>query len=153
MYNSNSFYNCAHGNKFLTSKEASKITGCSLRQLQYWRDKEVIVPFINASGTGKTIYYSSAELVELSVLVSLLSLGLNFEAGQIVLNQLRTKEPDFTKPEYKKRFMIVSNNGKLDLMFYEKDKAIVFLEEGKTIVPLWLNGIQAKLKKYLSKVK
>jgi hypothetical protein len=28
---------------FFTSKQAAKITGCTLRQLQYWREKGVVV--------------------------------------------------------------------------------------------------------------
>jgi phage terminase Nu1 subunit (DNA packaging protein) len=32
--------------KFFTSKEAAQITGCTLRQIQYWREKGIVVPVI-----------------------------------------------------------------------------------------------------------
>ena len=50
--------------KFFTSKNAALITGCTLRQLQYWREKGVIVPVVSATGTGRSVYYSRSELVE-----------------------------------------------------------------------------------------
>jgi phage terminase Nu1 subunit (DNA packaging protein) len=31
---------------FFTSKEAAQITGCTLRQIQYWREKGIVVPVI-----------------------------------------------------------------------------------------------------------
>lgn len=70
-------------------------------------------------------------------MVFLLSVGLSFETGQIIWQQLRAKEPDFTEPKNTKRYMIVPVNGKMTLMLYEKEKAIAFLESGKTIISLW----------------
>jgi DNA-binding transcriptional MerR regulator len=43
---------------FFSSREAAEITGCTLRQLQYWREKDVVIPTINATGTGRSIYRS-----------------------------------------------------------------------------------------------
>ena len=60
------------GEKFFTSKQAAKIIGCSLRQLQYWREKEVVVPTIEGSGTGRSIYYSRSDLVQLAIMEYLL---------------------------------------------------------------------------------
>jgi len=133
---------------FFGSKDISKITGCSLRQLQYWRDKEVVVPFIGASGTGKTIYYSSVELVEVSVMVYLLSVGLNLEMVQKILNDLRAKEPDFTDSGCKKRFMVVAGDGTVDLLPYEQEGAIALLERGRGIIPLWIQTIHQNIQEY-----
>ncbi|MBF2056844.1 MAG: MerR family transcriptional regulator [Cyanobacterium sp. T60_A2020_053] len=133
---------------FFSSKDISRITGCSLRQLQYWRDKEVVVPFINASGTGKTIYYSFVELVEVSVMVYLLSVGLNLEMAQKILNDLRQKEPDFTKKGFQKRFMVVASDGNVNLLSYERESAIALFEEGRAIVPLWIDQIHQNIQEY-----
>jgi len=138
---------------FFSSKDISKITGCSLRQLQYWRDKEIIVPFIMATGTGKTIYYSFVELVEVSVMVYLLGIGLNLDLVQKILNDLREKEPSFTDTDFKKRFMVIANNGTVQLLPYQREDAcceadhcvIALLEQGKAIVPLWLDQIHREL--------
>ena len=51
---------------FLTSKQAAQMHGCTLRQLQYWREKEVIVPTISSTGTGRSVYYSRSEVMELA---------------------------------------------------------------------------------------
>ncbi|BAQ63842.1 MerR family transcriptional regulator [Geminocystis sp. NIES-3709] len=135
--------------RFFSSKQTSLITGCSLRQLQYWRDKEVIVPFIQGTGTGKTIYYSPAELVEISIMVYLLSVGLSFEIGQIILSDLKEKERNFRNPDYKGRFMIIPRDGKMSLLSYEREKAIELLDQGTSIVPLWLDRIHEQLKETL----
>lgn len=133
---------------FFSSKDISRITGCSLRQLQYWRDKEVVVPFIGASGTGKTIYYSSVELVEVSVMVYLLSVGLNLEMVQKILADLRTQEPDFTDTACKKRFMVVAGDGTVNLLPYEREEAIALLEKGRGIIPLWIQTIHQNIQEY-----
>jgi len=135
--------------RFFSSKDISKITGCSLRQLQYWRDKEIIVPLIMATGTGKTIYYSFVELVEVSVMVYLLGVGLNLEIVQTILNDLREKEPSFTNTDFQKRFMLVANHGSVNLLPYQREEAMVLLEEGKAIIPLWLDRIHEQLKEML----
>ncbi|WP_373479144.1 MerR family transcriptional regulator [Geminocystis sp.] len=135
---------------FFSSKDISLITGCSLRQLQYWRDKEIIVPLIMGTGTGKTIYYSFVELVEVSVMVYMLSVGLNLEMVQKILNDLREKEPSFTDADFKKRFMVIANDGTVELLPYQREKAIELLEEEKTIVPLWLDKVHSKLSSILT---
>ncbi|WP_414624812.1 MerR family transcriptional regulator [Calothrix sp. CCY 0018] len=53
-------------NVFFTSKQAAQIAGCTLRQLQYWREKEVIVPTITSTGTGRSVYYARSEVMELA---------------------------------------------------------------------------------------
>ena len=79
-------------NDFYTSTEVSQITGCSRRQLQYWRDKGVVVPTVNPSGKGRNVYYSVKELVALTVMNYLLSLGLSFELSVNILQMLRERE-------------------------------------------------------------
>ncbi|WP_017295246.1 MerR family transcriptional regulator [Geminocystis herdmanii] len=137
---------------FFSSKDISKITGCSLRQLQYWRDKEIIVPLIMGTGTGKTIYYSFVELVEVSVMVYMLSVGLNLEMVQKILNDLREKEPSFTDADFKKRFMVIANDGTVELLPYQREKAIELLEEEKTIVPLWIDQIHHNLSSIITSI-
>ena len=95
------------GETFFTSKDAAKITGCTLRQLQYWLEKEVIVPMVTATGTGRSVYYSCSELVELAVIMYLLSMGLTFESASGVLQQLREIEPNFAKEKSQRRLMLV----------------------------------------------
>jgi len=77
---------------FYTSTEAAQITGCSRRQLQYWQEKGVVVPTVNASGKGRNVYYSEADLLTLAVMEYMLSIGLSFELCREALETLKAKE-------------------------------------------------------------
>ncbi|WP_041933363.1 MerR family transcriptional regulator [Gloeothece verrucosa] len=136
------------GETFFSSKEAAEITGCTLRQLQYWREKGVVVPTVNATGTGRSIYYSRSELVELAVMEYLLSVGLSFEAASGILQQLKEFEPDFANQKIFKRLMLVFDEsvGILKLKDFEKKVAIAFLDQGLPVIPVWLDVIHQKLR-------
>ena len=79
---------------FFTSKEAAQMSGCTLRQLQYWREKGTVIPTIDSTGTGRSIYYSPVEVVELMVMEYCLRSGLNFEIAAGALKLLKEKSPD-----------------------------------------------------------
>ncbi|ACB53130.1 hypothetical protein cce_3782 [Crocosphaera subtropica ATCC 51142] len=135
------------GEIFFTSKDAAKITGCTLRQLQYWREKGVIVPMVSATGTGRSVYYSRSELVELAVMVNLLSVGLTFESASGVLQQLREIEPNFAEEKSQRRLMLVfdTSEGMLRLKDFERESAIAFLDQGFPVIPVWVDEIYQKL--------
>lgn len=132
---------------FFTSKQASEITGCSLRQLQYWREKGVVVPSISATGTGRSIYYSRSELVKLAAMEYCLSVGLSFEAAATTVKRLEEKQPEFTNPASQGRFMLWWNQQErsLQLVEFDLEKAIACLEQGKAVIPLYLDQIHNKL--------
>lgn len=136
---------------FFSSKEAAEITGCSLRQLQYWRERGVVVPPISATGTGRSIYYSRSELTELAVMEYLLSVGLSFEAAARALQALKQKAPDFANPEMKLRFMLVWDRKEKDLRLeeFEKEDAIASLDRGQPVIPVWLDLIHQQLARRL----
>lgn len=141
---------------FFTSKQATQITGCTLRQLQYWREKGVIIPVISDAGTGRSIYYSKSNLFELAVMVHLLSCGLNFDVASQTLAALREFESDGLKANHDKRFMLVHLNigdsiknkasQKFSLVEFDKEKAIILLEQGKLVIPVWLDIICGQVK-------
>ena len=76
---------------FYTSTEASQITGCSRRQLEYWRRQEVIVPTVNPGGKGRNVYYSESDLIDLAIMEYLLSMNLNFDFCVSILFRLRSQ--------------------------------------------------------------
>lgn len=76
------------GEPFYTSTEASQITDCSRRQLQYWRRQGVVVPTVNPGGKGRNVYYSESDLLVLTVMKYFLSRGLNFDISLTILNIL-----------------------------------------------------------------
>ena len=132
---------------FLTTKQAAQVTGCTLRQLQYWREKGVVVPTIGATGTGRSIYYSQAELVELTTMEYWLSVGLNFEVSAEALRVLKENEPQFAEPQVKSRWMLCwdEQEKKLRLVEFDRERAIAFLDRGQPVIPVWLDMIHQQL--------
>ncbi|MCC5641254.1 MerR family transcriptional regulator [Nostoc sp. CHAB 5844] len=136
---------------FFTSKEAAEITGCTLRQLQYWREKGVIVPVISETGTGRSIYYSSSNLVELAAMSYWLSVGLSFDIASATLKTLKDQEPELFISGKGKRFMLLqAQERSLKLVEFDRKKAIASLDEGKPVIPVWLDVIDQQLNKRLN---
>ena len=138
---------------FFTSKEAAEITGCTLRQLQYWREKGVIVPVISETGTGRSIYYSSSNLVELAAMSYWLSVGLSFDIASATLKTLKDQEPELFISGKGKRFMLLqAQERSLKLVEFDRKKAIASLDEGKPVIPVWLDVVYqlvaSRLKEY-----
>ncbi len=133
---------------FFTSKQAAQIAGCTLRQLQYWREKEVIVPTISSTGTGRSVYYSRSEVMELALMVYCLEVGLNFDIAAATVNNLKDKELILpASEEVPRRFMLAWDKklGKLELSKFDLKKAIAILEKGKPVIPVYLDDIYQKL--------
>ncbi len=135
---------------FITTKQAAQITGSTLRQLQYWREKEIIVPTIKASGTGRSVYYSMTELVEIAIIVYLLSLGLTFEVASISLKSLKDLDPNYDKSE--ERWMLFWDRDELRLEKFDKESAHALIDRGRSLILLWLDLIHQELKKKLKQI-
>ena len=132
---------------FFTSKEAAEITGCTLRQLQYWRERGVIVPVISDTGTGRSIYYSKSNLLELAAMSYWLSVGLSFDIASTTLKKLKDQEPELFTSGKGKRFMLLSQaqERSLELVEFDRKKAIAALDEGKPVIPVWLDKIYQRV--------
>lgn len=132
---------------FFTSKQAAEITGCTLRQLQYWREKGVVVPTISATGTGRSVYYSRSDLMALAAMEYCLSVGLSFETAATALKRLYEKEPEFANPASERRFMLWwdSKERSLQLVDFDLEKAIASLKSGQPLIPLWLDRIHQQV--------
>ena len=139
------------GEKFFTSKQAAKIIGCSLRQLQYWREKGVVVPTIEGSGTGRSIYYSRSDLVQLAIMEYLLSVGLSFAIASWGLKELIKTDADYANPETKKRWMLWWDKKKRSLVLeeFDREQAIASLDQGQAVIPIWLDTVHQMLKNNL----
>ncbi|MBD2528023.1 MerR family transcriptional regulator [Nostoc flagelliforme FACHB-838] len=142
--------------KFYTSTEAAEITHCSRRQLQYWREKGVIVPTVNSTGKGRNVYYSKADLLALTVMEQLLSIGLNFEVCHAALVTLREQEPwlfdEFFPEEKMKRLMLLptrSPEQPFQLLEFDKQVALEALCQGQTVIPFWSDRIHQRLRENL----
>ena len=144
--------------RFFTSTEAAEITRCSRRQLQYWREQEIVVPTVNTTGKGRNVYYSLTDLLALTLIEYLLSLGLSFEACQSALNFLRAVEPKlFEHPLHNKserRFMLWQSAGEeaLRCTEFDEQKAIAAIQDGRAIVPIQIEVLGKRLEKRLQLV-
>lgn len=138
------------GEAFYTSTEASKITGCSRRQLQYWRRQGVVVPTVNPGGKGRNVYYSESDLLILAVMEYLLSIGLNFDVSLTILNLLIAKSLFLSAQSWKKdqarlMFFLGLDNEEVQLKNFDVELAKQKLEEGCPVVPFCCDRIYDKL--------
>ena len=139
---------------YLTSKEAAEITGCTLRQLQYWREKGVVVPTVDATGKGRSVFYTEDDLVSLAVMEYLLSAGLEFQEAVTGLEAIKKEEPEFFQPSQTKKFAISRNltDESLTLGEFRWEEAIASLKSGQPVIPLWLDRIHRRLRLKLAKM-
>lgn len=140
---------------FYSSSEAAQITGCTRRQLQYWRQKGVVVPRVNPTGKGRNVYYSESDLLALTVMQYLLSLGLSFDVCQHILEVLLEQESwlfsETLSPEKMKRFMLLANSQDypLELVDFDGDRACEIIKQGLPVVPFWSDRIHQRLRESL----
>ncbi|HLO47508.1 MAG TPA: MerR family transcriptional regulator [Kamptonema sp.] len=134
--------------RFFTSKQAADIAGCTLRQLQYWRESGVVVPVITETGTGRSIYYSEGNLVELAAMVYWLSVGFTFEVAREVLKTVKEEYPGFLSDREPKRLIFVkeSQAGAAKLVEFDVEKVVAAWAQGKFVVPVWLDVIYGRLR-------
>lgn len=133
---------------FFTSKQAAQIAGCTLRQLQYWREKEVVIPTITSTGTGRSVYYSRSEVMELTVMQYCLGVGLNFEVAAATVKKLKDESLILPVSEKApKRFMLCwdDKKGKLELLEFDLKKAQSSIKTGKPVIPVCLDDIYQQL--------
>jgi DNA-binding transcriptional MerR regulator len=139
--------------KFYTSTEAAEITQCTRRQLQYWRERGIIVPTVNSTGKGRNVYYSLADLVALTAMQYLLSIGLSFETSQITLDTLRRKEPMLFRDELEplgKKFMLLLGAGdQPELTEFDIERATEEIARERAVVPFGTDYVLRRLQKNL----
>jgi DNA-binding transcriptional MerR regulator len=122
---------------FFTSKQAAQISGCTLRQLQYWREKEIVVPTVGSQGTGRSIYYSPAEVVELGIMEYCLGTGLNMEIAATALKSLKEMSPDLIQTLSQPWLLSWDGHKKLlDLVDFDEIQAIEWLKSGRVLILL-----------------
>ena len=128
---------------FLTSKEAAEITGCALRQLQYWREQGVVVPTVDATGRGRSVFYTQDDLVALMVMAHLLSAGLDYTEACAGLETLKEREPEFFHVSTTNRYFLtrIDNGDRLIIKEFEVEVAQRALLDGQTVIPIWLDRL------------
>jgi DNA-binding transcriptional MerR regulator len=85
MSESNHLGNSGLERIYLTTKDTATLVGCTLRQLQYWRKRSIVVPVVNPIGTGYSAYYDQKNVIDLFIINYLVTRGYDLKiAGQIL---------------------------------------------------------------------
>ena len=125
------------------------------RQLQYCREKSFVVPTVNPSGKGRNVYYSDSDLLALTVMEYLLSIGLSFEVCQHVLGILKARESwifeESVAEDDMKRLMLVPDSQEqlLELVDFDRGLAMETIDRGSPVVPFWSDRIHQRLRENL----
>jgi type I restriction enzyme, R subunit len=132
---------------FLTSKEAAEISGCTLRQLQYWREQGVVVPTVDATGRGRSVFYTQDDLAALMVMAHLLSAGLDYTEACAGLEALKEREPEFFNVSTTSRYFLtrIDNGERLIIKEFEVEAVQKALINGQAVIPLWLDQLHQRL--------
>ncbi|MGF1576584.1 MAG: EcoAI/FtnUII family type I restriction enzme subunit R [Cyanophyceae cyanobacterium] len=91
---------------FFTTKEAAEIVGCTARQVQHWRNKKLVVPTVDTTGTGHSVYYSRENLTDLAIVHFILERGYNFQVAETALEQLREIDSRYNSPQAKGHYLL-----------------------------------------------
>lgn len=99
-------------------------------------------------GTGRSIYYSVGNLVELAAMVYWLSVGFTFEVAREVLKTVKEEYPGFLSDGEQKRLIFVkeSQAGAAKLVEFDVEKVVAAWAQGKFVVPVWLDVIYGRLR-------
>ncbi len=138
---------------FLTTKTTSQITGCTLRQLQYWREQGLVVPEVDATGKGRSVFYTRENLVVLMVMQKLLSGGLDYSQACAGLEALKERDPHFTDSNIQSRYLLSHDDDHtMIIMDFEINNIEQCLKKGYPVIPIWLDEIHSSLTEKLDQV-
>ena len=95
------------------------------------------MPTVGSQGTGRSIYYSPAEVVELGIMEYCLRSGLNMEIAATALKSLKEQSPDLIQTVSQP--WLLSWDGKkkvLDLVDFDEIQAVEWLKAGRVMILL-----------------
>jgi DNA-binding transcriptional MerR regulator len=106
------------------------------------------------SAEGRNVYYWPTDLLALTVMEYLLSMGLSFEVCQEVLEMLKASESWLFEPSVlegqMKRFMLLLDLKRRCLVSFDSGLALETINQGLPVVPLWSDHIHQRLRDNLS---
>jgi DNA-binding transcriptional MerR regulator len=106
------------------------------------------------SAEGRNVYYSPTDLLALTVMEYLLSMGLSFEVCQEVLEMLKASESWLFEPSVlegqMKRFMLLLDLKRRCLVNFDSGLALETINRGWPVVLFWSDRIHQRLRDNLS---
>lgn len=127
------------------SKIVSKITGLSIRQVDYWDRTHFIKPSVGeASGYGSVRLYSFKDLIQLKVAKTLIDKGISLQKIRKAITYLKKNMPEIEKPLSELRFLTDSET--IFVLTRDKKKIIDTLKSGQLVFSIALGEIVEGLK-------
>jgi len=88
--------------------------------------------------------------VGLAALVYWLSTGISFDIACETHKTPKEQEPElFISGQGKRYMLLLSQDDSLSLVEFDRKRAISFLDEGKAVIPVWLDVIYQQLQEKL----
>lgn len=127
------------------SKTACNLIGITRRQIGYWDETHLIKPSVQeAGGKGTVRLYSFADLVQLTVVKSLIDQGISLQKIRKSINYLKKNFPQIEKPLAQLKFL---TDGKSIFILTSNKKVILdTLSEGQLVLSIALGLIIENLK-------
>lgn len=128
-----------------------KITGLTVRQVDYWDRTHFIKPSLKeASGYGTSRLYSFIDLVQLKVAKTLIDKGVTLQKIRKAITYLKKNFPDIEKPLAEMRFL---TDGEAIFVLTKDKKAILdVLTKGQMVFALAIGEIIEELKGEVEKM-
>ncbi|MEW6686326.1 MAG: MerR family transcriptional regulator [Candidatus Edwardsbacteria bacterium] len=127
------------------TKTVSKITGLSIRQIDYWDRTHFIKPSVSeASGYGSVRLYSFNDLIQLKVAKTLMDKGISLQKIRKAINFLKKNMPEIERPLSELRFLTDGET----IFVLTKDKKVIIdtLKSGQLVFSIALGAIIESLK-------
>ena len=127
------------------TKTVIKITGLTMRQVDYWDRTHFIKPSVmEASGYGSVRLYSFKDLIQLKVAKTLMDKGISLQQIRKAITYLKKNMPEVEKPLAEMRFL---TDGE-PIFVLTKDKKVIIdtLKSGQLVFAIALGEIVEGLK-------
>ncbi len=127
------------------SKTVLKITGLTMRQIDYWDRTHFIKPSVSeAAGYGSVRLYSFNDLVQTKVAKTLLDKGVSLQKIRKAIIYLKKNMPEVKKPLLELRFL---TDGETIFVLTRSEKKIIdTLRSGQLVFSIALGEIVEDLK-------
>ncbi|MBM4135943.1 MAG: MerR family transcriptional regulator [Nitrospira sp.] len=127
------------------TKTISKITGLSIRKIDYWDRTHFIKPSVSeASGYGSVRLYSFPDLVQLKIAKTLMDKGVSLQKIRKSINYLKKNMPEVEKPLSELRFL--TDGETIFVITSDKKQIIDTLKNGQLVFSIALGEIVETLK-------
>ncbi|GBE00641.1 MAG TPA: MerR family transcriptional regulator [Nitrospirae bacterium] len=127
------------------TKAVSKITGLSVRQIDYWDRTHFIKPSVReAAGYGSIRLYSFTDLIQMRVARTLLDKGISLQKIRKAITYLKKNMPEVEKPLSELRFL--TDGETIFVLTRNKKKIIDTLKSVQVVFSIALGEIVEDLK-------